>query len=387
MLQTTINTTVEAIMGRFVDFAPGNGYKLQALEAQVTKRQIPRQQFYTVVDLLLLNEYLDMPDDGRISYFVRLTEKGYALIRGEEQLILAVNFAELIEISKQPNEKIYYKLWDYIGDGDKTTNPFYVAGPQFYNACKKYLPALPPTYSQYLEDLEKATGKKLSRSVWCKELFLSIPKGDIKSILEELSMQVNGKIQLSASNSEEEPEMAELIESKDITMVKPKVFISHNEEDAPFAHALVGLMRDLGMQYEDIFCSSHPACAIPFGKSLLNTMRKQFDEFNLTVLFVHSPRLYASAASLCEMGAAWILRSNIFSFLTSDCSFDLLKGVVTKDDIAFKAGQDNTYRVLNDFRRFLEKEFKLAPISDSAWDYSKQKFIDTVSNIKYEGEE
>ena len=176
----------------------------------------------------------------------------------------------------------------------------------------------------------------------------------------------------------------DVIEQKHQIATVPKVFISHNEEDAPFAHALVDLMRDLGMRYEDIFCSSHPACAIPFGKSILNTMRKQFDEYSLTVLFIHSPRLYASAVSLCEMGAAWILRSNIYSFLTNDCSFDLLRGVVTKDDIAFKAGQDNTYRVLNDFRSFLEREFKLPPISNSAWDFSKQRFINTVSNIKYE---
>lgn len=169
-----------------------------------------------------------------------------------------------------------------------------------------------------------------------------------------------------------------LVDKTSPKKIVPKVFISHNEDDARFAHALVDLMRDLGMKYEDIFCSSHPACAIPFGKSILNTVRQQYDEYSLTVLFIHSPRLYGSPVSLCEMGAAWILKTNIFSFLTKDCDLDLLKGVVTKDDIAFKAGQENTYRVLNDFRRYLEREFYLTPISDGAWDYSKQKFIDTV---------
>ena len=118
--------------------------------------------------------------------------------------------------------------------------------------------------------------------------------------------------------------------------------------------------------------------------SPLSCLRQQYDDYRLTVLFVHSPRLYGSHVSLCEMGAAWILRSSIYSFLTKDCSFDLLKGVVSKDDIAFKAGLEKTYRVLNDFRRFLESEFKLSPISDSAWDYSKQRFIERVTSIKYE---
>ena len=182
-----------------------------------------------------------------------------------------------------------------------------------------------------------------------------------------------------AANGDDIDEMAQEVIQPNVTlMAKPKIFISHNEDDASFAQVLVDLMISLGMKYEDIFCSSHPACSIPFGKSILNTMRRQFDEYNLTVLFIHSPRLYDSPVSLCEMGAAWILKTNIYSFLTKDCEFSMLKGVVKNDDTAFKAGQENTYRVLNDFRRFLEKEFGLAPISDSAWDYNKQKFIDAV---------
>lgn len=140
-------------------------------------------------------------------------------------------------------------------------------------------------------------------------------------------------------------------------------------------------MIALGMRFEDIFCSSHPACSIPFVKSILNTVRELFNEYSLTVLFIHSPRLYASPVSLCEMGAAWVLRSNIFSFLSNDCEFNMLKGVVTNGDTAFKAGQDNTYRVLNNFRRFMESEFKLATVSNGAWDYARQKFIDTVASI------
>ena len=382
MLQTKIDETVEVIMGLFANYEPGNGMKFQALEAQTTKRQIPRQQFFNVAYLLLLNEYLDIPNDGRITNFVVLTDKGYAYIKGEEKLILEVNFAELIDWPHMPKEKVFYSLWDYIGDGTKDTNPFYVAGPQYYNTCKEYLPALPPTYSVYLSDLEKKTGKKQSRSIWCKELFVSIPDADMKSFLEKMSLQVNSNIKETEKPKEEKVGELLIVEQPIVTkMAKPKIFISHNEEDAPFAHALVDLMRELGMKYEDIFCTSHPACAIPFGKSILNSMRQQFDEYSLTVLFIHSPRLYGSPASLCEMGAAWILRSNIFSFLTNDCGFDMLKGVVTKDDISFKAGQDNTYRVLNDFRRFLEKEFNLAAITDGAWDYSKQKFIDTVSKL------
>lgn len=381
MLQTKIDETVSVIMGKFADFMPGNGYKVQALEAQVTKNGIPRQQFITVVDLLLLNDYLAIPNDSRISYFIRLTDKGYAFIKGEEPLFLSVNFAEKIDFAKLGKEKSFYSLWDYIGDGDKDSNPFYVPGPQFFNTCKEYIQALPPTYSEYMRLQEGKNGKKPTRSQWCKELFIAIPDSDIHSFLEKLSMLINNNTPQTREAKDDEIELIPVEQTNETIMAKPKIFISHNEDDAKFAHPLVDLMIGLGMKYEDIFCSSHPACSIPFGKSILNTMRKQFDEYRLTVLFIHSPRLYASPVSLCEMGAAWILRTNIFSFLTNDCDFSMLKGVVKNDDTAFKAGQDNTYRVLNDFRRFLEKEFNLQPISDGAWDYNKQKFIEAVANI------
>ena len=383
MLQTKIDETVSVIMGMYAEFVPGNGFKFQVIEAQATKKGIPRQQFVNVANLLLLNDYLTMPDDGRISYFIRLTDKGYAFIKGEESILLSVNFAEMIDFAKMGRDKSFYSLWDYIGDGDKDTNPFYVTGPQFFNTCKEYIKALPPTYSEYIRLLEEKNGKKPTRSQWCKELFAAISESDLQSFLEKLSLLVNNNTSQSRETKDDDIEQ-KLVEQQTVTiMAMPKIFISHNEDDAAFAHALVDLMISIGMKYEDIFCSSHPACSIPFGKSILNTMRKQFDDYSLTVLFIHSPRLYASPVSLCEMGAAWILRTNIFSFLTKDCEFSMLKGVVKDDDTAFKAGQENTYRVLNDFRRFLEKEFRLNPIPDNAWDFNKQKFIDAVNNIDY----
>ena len=38
------------------------------------------------------------------------------------------------------------------------------------------------------------------------------------------------------------------------------------------------------------------------------------------------------------------------SFLTSDCEFEMLKGVVTSNETAFKTGKKDTYNYLNDFQ-------------------------------------
>lgn len=157
-----------------------------------------------------------------------------------------------------------------------------------------------------------------------------------------------------------------------------KIFISHNTEDADFAAALVDLLVKIGVDYNNIFCSSYEGCHIPFGNSILNTISSQFNCYELCVLFIHSKKLYASPVSLNEMGAAWILRAKHFSFLTKECVFDDLKGVITKDEAAFRSGQENTYHVLNDFRREIESFFSLSPINDGAWEMAKKRFIKEV---------
>lgn len=78
------------------------------------------------------------------------------------------------------------------------------------------------------------------------------------------------------------------------------------------------------------------------------------------------------------MGAAWILKKECYSFLTNDCSFNDLKGVIDSKVVAFKAGKEDTYSNLHDFEEMLYKEFGLEKLSGAAAEYIRNKFIDTV---------
>lgn len=167
------------------------------------------------------------------------------------------------------------------------------------------------------------------------------------------------------------------------TIQTPKVFISHNTEDVDFAKEIIAMLVALGVKHDDIFCSSVPGYGIPFGKNIINSLRSQFDSFKLFVIFIHSPRYYNSVISLNEMGAAWILRAKHCSFLTKDCSFDMLTGVINKNEIAFKAGQENTEYLLHDFRKDIVDFFTLEPISDAVWDCTKKSFIERVTSFSY----
>lgn len=240
MTQARIDAVVKLIMSLYADFMPSNGYKVQALQAQRAKQNIPGQLFNTVLNLLLLNGYLDMPNDGRISYFVQLTDKGYAYIKGEIPFVLEVNLRELTYLSNKNRERTFYQLWDFIGDGDSTTNSYYVTGPEFYNVCKNFIGGLPPTYTEYMKIISEKDGSKPSRSVWCKALFVQIPDSDMETFMDNLSVMINRKMTKLTQAPETDDDLENFFSApNNNTMGKSKIFISHNEQDAPFAHALV----------------------------------------------------------------------------------------------------------------------------------------------------
>lgn len=163
----------------------------------------------------------------------------------------------------------------------------------------------------------------------------------------------------------------------------PKIFISHKTEDADYAQAIISMLVALGVKHEDIFCSSIPGYGIPFGKNITDMLHNQFDGYNLFVIFIHSPRYYKSAISLNEMGAAWILRSEHRSFLTNDCPFSMLTGVINGNEIAFKAGQENTEHLLYDFREDIQNFFSLNKIPDAVWESTKKEFVEKVKSFQY----
>ena len=111
----------------------------------------------------------------------------------------------------------------------------------------------------------------------------------------------------------------------------PKIFISHKSEDEDFVKALVKLLRlYIGSESEKIFCSSVPNYKIGIGKDIYPEIKSQFEKHEVFMIIIHSPRYYESPICLNEMGAAWIQDTECCSFLTADCEYDDLKGVIDK---------------------------------------------------------
>lgn len=164
----------------------------------------------------------------------------------------------------------------------------------------------------------------------------------------------------------------------------PIVFISHSSKDKAFAEALVVLLEDLGMDSTNVFCSSVDGYGVGLSQDIFETLRNLFNQHNLFVIFIHSPRYYKSPVSLNEMGAAWVLKTGFCSFLTTDMEFNDMVGVIDKSKLSLKVNTDQASSQLAELKNILIETFGLNAIEERKWDRKRKQFLEAVCNIKYE---
>lgn len=165
---------------------------------------------------------------------------------------------------------------------------------------------------------------------------------------------------------------------------KRKIFISHSSADKKFAEALVDLLIVMGLGQEEIFCSSIPGYWIGNGKNFLDEIKTHFVNYDLFVIFIHSPRFYNSHVSLNEMGAAWVLQSEYCSFLTNDMEYDQMDAVVTSHEIAIKVNTYEAISRLNDWKMRILDWFSKSDVDANIWERKRNAFLETVSSLTYE---
>ena len=171
--------------------------------------------------------------------------------------------------------------------------------------------------------------------------------------------------------------------SKESPEVKkhPMVFISHSSKDKDFVEALVVLLEDLGMDSINVFCSSIDGYGVGLSQDIFETLRSLFNEHNLFVIFIHSPRYYKSPVSLNEMGAAWVLKTDFCSFLTSDMEFSNMSGVVNDSKISIKVNNNDAPARLTELKDKLIALFGLKNIDAIKWERKRNAFLDRVNTI------
>ena len=149
-----------------------------------------------------------------------------------------------------------------------------------------------------------------------------------------------------------------------------------------FVNALINLLRlYIGSDESKIFCSSIPNYKIGISRDIYPEIKAQFEKHNVFMIIVHSPRYYQSPVCLNEMGAAWIQTTECCSFLTSDCKFDDLKGVIDKNYISIKVNADDAKDRMNEFIGKVLDFFHLPQLeisSFSQWEKDRDEFLKEV---------
>jgi hypothetical protein len=155
-----------------------------------------------------------------------------------------------------------------------------------------------------------------------------------------------------------------------------RVFISHAAPDAPFVEELIEILEMIGLTHEQIFCTSFPGYGIDLGDNFLEAIKAELLNTNALVLFVLTPRFYASPACLSEMGATWVLAKEHIPILVPPFEFSDVKGVIPLTQ-GFKL---NEPLKLNLFREKIQAVFELAPtLTQSAWERKRDRVVERLN--------
>lgn len=192
-----------------------------------------------VIFNLLENGYLEATKEH--SPFVKLTEKGYDYLQGDDLIKNQINLRNYIDFSKDDSNSLFNELWTIIGKKDVA--PFYVDGPTFFNTINPFI-NVSTNYSAYLKMLSDQK-ESTSRHSWFKALFNQLKKSDIPPFLDDLSSNIsryyNEKNTTNQTNSSDSDSSVSLdLEDNESTVVK-KVFITYcweNDEHNKWVHKL-----------------------------------------------------------------------------------------------------------------------------------------------------
>ena len=172
------------------------------------------------------------------------------------------------------------------------------------------------------------------------------------------------------------------VESKDEKekVKKPLLFISHSSANENVATNLVKLLRTLGFNNKNLFCSSVPGYDIKEGEDIYDTLASKFQDYNIFVIFLLSSEYYQSAACLNEMGATWVLKAKYSTIVCPGFSIPEIKGAINPSKMAVVL-EDNK-RVngkLNNLKDRLIDFFGLPEVEDDTiWENDRNKFIESI---------
>jgi len=156
-----------------------------------------------------------------------------------------------------------------------------------------------------------------------------------------------------------------------------RIFISHAASDETLVEEFVDLLHvGIGIQPDDIFCSSLPGMDIPTGAAFISHIKTQVTNPDLVLLII-SPEFLKSQFCQHEVGASWALSLPVFPIIVPPLDYADVRGVLAGTQTA-KLGDKES---LNDLRDDLTEKLSLKPYRTSHWERKRDKFLARLGEI------
>lgn len=189
----------------------------------------------------------------------------------------------------------------------------------------------------------------------------------------------------SSGNTEDTVAIDSVTEGMNKERKQPKIFISHNSENADYAEAFVQLFKSMGIKSSEIVCSSNDNCWIPMGEDIYDYLSKQFRDYDLHMIFLLSYAYYHSPASLNEMGATWVLKNDYDTIILPGFTFKEIDGAVNPRQIGMDLNCDDKsirMRALELRERIYKKFNKEDRFDEREWTSGLEEFIEKIDTLR-----
>jgi hypothetical protein len=155
-----------------------------------------------------------------------------------------------------------------------------------------------------------------------------------------------------------------------------RIFVTHASADVTLLKEFVALLKEIGVPSKDIFCTSLPGHGVPAGNDFKSYIATQFHESD-TVIAIVSASYYASAFSMCELGAVWIRADKrFFPFLVPPVDFKNLRAVLA----GVQCLQIEKAADLSELRDHLNEKLTHG-CGTPAWEESRERFLAKLPGI------
>lgn len=156
-----------------------------------------------------------------------------------------------------------------------------------------------------------------------------------------------------------------------------KIFISHSSKDVKIVEEFVDLLETIGLDSNQIFCSSLSGYGIPLGENFIECLKSELSDSNTMVIFMLSENFYKSPVSMCEMGATWIQSKEHIPVLIPPFKFEEIDGTI-KLTQGFMINDSMKW---NEFKDKILQTFGLEDLSNSVWERKRDRTISRINEL------